>query len=96
METEERKIVDMRIPLTWLLSAAGVILMTLVTTLWSIAQQTNKLDQLIVSNAKLEKRLDERDIRIDSVRDKNFALERTIEGLVIRVDSLERSRSAGK
>lgn len=96
MQPQERKIVDMRIPLTWLLSSAVAILMTLGATLWNIAQQTNKIDQLIISNAKLEKRFDERDVRIDAVRDKNFELERKYENLRTRMENLERNKADHK
>jgi hypothetical protein len=80
----------MRIPLTWMLSTAGAILLTLATTLWNIAAQSNKLDQLIVANAKMEKRLDDRDVRLDLLREKIMANERLIDGLQLRVSALER------
>lgn len=92
VEERERQFVDMRVPLSWLLSSAATILVTLGATLWNIAGQSNKLDQLIVTNQKLEKRLDDRDTRIDGLRDKIFALERANDNLTLRLDTLERAK----
>lgn len=91
-EPREQQFVDMRVPLPWLLSSAAAIMVTLGATLWNIAGQSNKLDQLIVTNQKLEKRLDDRDTRIDSLRDKIFALERAADNLTLRIESLERAK----
>lgn len=88
----DRQFVDMRVPLSWLLSSAATILVTLGATLWNIAGQSNKLDQLIITNQKLEKRLDDRDTRIDSLRDKIFGLERASDNLTLRIDTLERAK----
>jgi septal ring factor EnvC (AmiA/AmiB activator) len=86
----DRRIIDMSIPLTWLLSTAAVILCTFATTLWNIAAQSNKLDQLIAANAKLEKRLDDRDLRVDALRDRIGALERSVDALTVRMETAER------
>ena len=86
----DRRIIDMSIPLTWLLSTAAVILCTFATTLWNIAAQSNKLDQLIAANAKLEKRLDDRDLRVDALRDRISSLERALDALTVRVETTER------
>jgi hypothetical protein len=83
----------MGVPLHWLLSSAGTILVSLAATLWNVAGQSNKLDQLIISNAKLEKRLDDRDARIDALRDKLFSYERSIDSVQMRLDMLERMRT---
>jgi hypothetical protein len=91
-EEKERQFVDMRVPLSWLLSSAATIVFTLGATLWNIAGQSNKLDQLIITNQKLEKRLDDRDTRIDGLRDKIFGLERANDNLTLRIDTLERAK----
>lgn len=91
-EEKERQFVDMRVPLSWLLSSAASIIVTLGATLWNIAGQSNKLDQLIITNVKLEKRLDDRDTRIDGLRDKISALERTGDNLTLRIEALERAK----
>jgi hypothetical protein len=89
----EQRVVDMRIPLHWLLSSAAAILLTLAATLWNIAGQSNKLDQLIITNAKMEKRLDDRDTRIDTLRDKMFTYERNLDSVQMRLEALERRAS---
>lgn len=89
-DDQPNRVVDMRIPLHWLLTSAGAILVTLSATLWNIAGQSNKLDQLIVTNAKLEKRLDDRDVRLDALRDKIFSLERAFDNATLRLEALER------
>lgn len=94
-EPKEQQFVDMRVPLPWLLSSAAAIMVTLGATLWNIAGQSNKLDQLIVTNQKLEKRLDDRDTRIDSLRDKIFGLERSNDNLSLRIESIEREKLKG-
>lgn len=91
-EEKDRQFVDMRVPLSWLLSSAATIVVTLGATLWNIAGQSNKLDQLIITNQKLEKRLDDRDTRIDGLRDKIYALERANDNLTLRIDTLERAK----
>lgn len=90
-EPRETRIVDMRIPLHWMLSTAGAILVTLAMTLWNIAGQSSKLDQLIIANAKMEKRLDDRDARIDVLRDRLSQVDRALDALGLRIEVLERA-----
>jgi hypothetical protein len=92
-DTPEQRFVDMRVPLHWLLSSAAAIILTLCMTLWNIAGQSNKLDQLIITNMKLEKRLDDRDTRIDGLRDKMFSLERVTDNFTIRLETIERAKN---
>jgi hypothetical protein len=90
MSNPPQRIVDMRIPLTWLLTTAGVILATLCTTLWTVAGQSNKLDLIFVTQTKMEKRFDDRDTKVEDMRDKMFNFDRTTDNLKLRVDALER------
>ena len=89
----EPHVFDMKIPLTWLLSSAAAVLFTLGATLWNIAGQSSKLDQLILNGGKLEKRLDDRDTRIDGLRDKINVIERVDDNLTLRIEAIERTRS---
>ncbi len=88
-KNRELRVVDMRVPLPWLISAAAAILGTLGVTLWNIAGQSNKLDQLVITNQKIEKRLDDRDNRIDTLKDKIFSLERVSDSQALRIQALE-------
>jgi hypothetical protein len=83
----------MAVPLHWLLSSGGSILVTLGVTLWNIAGQSSKLDQHINSNVKMEKRLEDREARIDALRDKQFIFERSIDSIQMRLEMLERMRA---
>lgn len=85
------RIIDLQLPLTWLLSSVAAIIGFLAAMVWSVAGQSNKLDQLIMNTAKLEKRVDERDSRLDMVKEAQYELRRVNDGLAMRVDALERS-----
>jgi hypothetical protein len=63
--TDEMKVIDTKIPLTWLISTALALLGAFSALLWSIAAQSNKIDQVLVQQAKTDARLDNRDARID-------------------------------
>jgi hypothetical protein len=45
-----------------------------------------------LTNVKLEKRLDDRDVRLDTLRDSQFALQRTTDTNSLRITALESSR----
>ncbi len=59
---------------------------------WNSSAQSSKLDQLIVANQKLEKRLDDRDIRLDAMRDAIFAVQRVNDTNALRITALESAR----
>ncbi len=89
MSQQTQKIVDLRLPLHWLVGAAVAIATFMITLGWQAAGQTNKLDQIIVAYAKLEKRLDDRDMRLDTLRDTVYELRRTIDLITQRTAMLE-------
>jgi outer membrane murein-binding lipoprotein Lpp len=82
----------MQLPLTWLISSFAAILMTMAAMVWSVAGQSNKLDQLISNTAKLEKRVDERDNRVELIKDAQYEARRVQDLLTQRIDNLERSQ----
>ena len=86
------RVVDMQLPLTWLISSFAAILMTMAAMVWSVAGQSNKLDQLISNTAKLEKRVDERDNRVELIKDAQYEARRVQDLLTQRIDNLERSQ----
>lgn len=81
----------MQLPLTWLISSFAAILMTMAAMVWSVAGQSNKLDQLIANTAKLEKRVDERDSRVELIKDAQYEARRVQDLLTQRIDNLERA-----
>lgn len=82
----------MQLPLPWLLSSVAAIMMGFAGIIWSVAGQTNKLDQLITSTAKLEKRVDERDSRVETIKDAQYEARRQQDLLEQRVANLERGQ----
>lgn len=90
------RIVDMSLPLSWLISAVAISIITLGTTLWSVAGQSNDLKLLVVASAKMEKRLDDREAksetRAEMLNDRLSTVDRTTDNLKLRVDALERLR----
>lgn len=81
----------MQLPLPWLLSSAAAIILMMATMVWSVAGQSNKLDQLILNTAKLEKRVDERDSRVELMKDAQYEARRVQDLLTQRIDNLERA-----
>ncbi len=86
------RIVDFKLPLPWLISGAVAMALFMTSLGWQASTQSNKLDQLILTNVKLEKRLDDRDVRLDTLRDSQFALQRTTDTNSLRITALESSR----
>lgn len=86
------RIVDFKLPLPWLISGAIAIGVFMVSLGWNSSAQSSKLDQLIVANTKLEKRLDDRDARLDSLRDSMFSIQRVNDTNTLRITALESAR----
>ncbi len=85
-----QKIVDMKLPLTWLLGAAASVAMMAAAGIWQTASLNNKLDLLIAQQGKLEARFDERDNRIDAIRRDIYEIRRLDDTQSLRIESLER------
>jgi hypothetical protein len=92
MPSSPPRIVDLKLPLPWLISGAAASLLFMATLGWNSSAQSSKLDQLIVANQKLEKRLDDRDIRLDAMRDAIFAVQRVNDTNALRITALESAR----
>lgn len=86
------RIVDLKLPLPWLISGAAASAIFMATLGWNSSAQSSKLDQLIQANQKLEKRLDDRDVRLDSMRDAIFAVQRVTDTNALRITALESTR----
>jgi uncharacterized membrane protein len=91
-ETDRRvNIVDTKLPLTWLLSTAGIVTVFLATTLWNVSMQSNKLDQLVVSTTKIESNMSAQDGKMDKLKDSVNQLQRMGDIQQTRIEQLERS-----
>lgn len=94
MVEERRKMVfDNKIPVTWLLSSAGAVLMLLATVLWNVAAQSNKLDQLIVQADKAERGNVERDAKLEVVIREGYDSKSKAEIMSLRIEALEKSHT---
>lgn len=94
MEEERRSVnFDGRIPLTWLFSSAGAVLLLLFSLLWNVAGQSNKLDQLIVQADKAERHNVERDVKLEGVIRDGYDMKRNAEILQLRIEALEKART---
>jgi hypothetical protein len=91
---ESMKVIDTKIPLTWLISTAFALLGAFSALLWSIAAQSNKIDQVLVQQAKTDARLDNRDVRIDVLANTFTGAVSTIQRIDdrqdLRLDNIER------
>lgn len=94
MTQPPQRIIDTKLPLTWLLSTAGALILALgmfALTLRSDGEKTQaKLDILIINIAKLEKRVDDRDTRTDAIKELQYAMQRIVDTHALRIESLER------
>jgi uncharacterized protein YlxW (UPF0749 family) len=100
--TNSPRIIDTKLPLTWLLSTAGAIIVALGAFALNNSANTEKTqakldllraDQasLILSFAKLEKRVDDRDTRTDALKEMQYSMQRIIDGQGMRIETLERA-----
>lgn len=90
-QPQPHRIIDLQLPLPWLIPSLAGIMVALATMVWSIAGQSNKLDQLILNTAKLEKRVDDRDGRLDVVKEAQYEMRRVQDAQNMRLDALERA-----
>lgn len=93
MEDRRRIVFDNKIPLTWLLSSCATILMLLTTLLWTIAHQSDKLDQLISQSEKNEQRTQELGLKMEAIIKDSYDSKRNYEIMGMRVDALEKAKS---
>lgn len=88
---ERRAIVfDNKIPLTWLLSSAGTVLALLVTVLWNVANQNNKLDQLVLQAQKAETYNVERDKKLETLMKDGYETRRVSDLINLRLEAVEK------
>lgn len=66
-------------------------MVALASMVWAISGQTNKLDQLLLTTAKLEKRVDDRDGRLDIVKEVQYDMRRVQDAHNMRLEALERA-----
>ncbi len=101
MTLPPQRIIDTKLPLTWLIGCATLIIATLFGFMLTNNSNADKMqakldllraDQatLILNTAKLEKRVDDRDTRTDALKETQYAQQRVIDTHTLRIESLER------
>lgn len=90
---ERRAIVfDNKIPLTWLLSTAGTVLLLLISVLWNIANQNNKLDQLVTQAERTDSYNIERDKKLEALIKDGYEARRVNDLINLRLEAVEKAR----
>lgn len=92
MQERRALVFDNKIPLTWLLTSAGTVLILLVSVLWNVASQSNKLDQLVAQSAKVEQSNLERDKRLEALMREGYETRRVSDLINLRLEAVEKVR----
>lgn len=96
MPAPPQRVVDMRMPLPWLITAVASSIIALSSMVWTVAGQSNDLKLLVMASSKMEKRLDDREAKTETraelLNDRLSTVDRTTDNLKLRVDALERNR----
>lgn len=87
--TPARRFFDFTMPLPAVITGAIAIATFMVWLGGQAATNTNKLDTLILAQAKVEKRLDDRDARLDAMRDTISTMQRSIDKADMRISVME-------
>lgn len=91
-QPETRRIIDFQISLQWLISGAISIAGFMLWMGWSAAEQKNISLQTQAAVVKMEKRFDDKDSKVDDLREKMSDHKSTVNSLQLRVEILERAR----
>ena len=62
------RVVDVKFPLPWLITTAGAVVGSIAALTWQVAGANGRLETMVVEVGKVERRLDQRDERIDQLR----------------------------
>ena len=87
---EASKIIDLKLPLSWLIALAISFVGGVAWVVWQATALSNKVDLLIVAQVKAEKRAEEKDARTERLRDDVSDLRRATDLNTLRISTLER------
>jgi hypothetical protein len=87
-----RRFIDLQLSLQSVIAGVVAVGSFMVWMGWQAAQQTNISLQTQASVVKLEKRFDDKDTKIEDMREKSSEQKSDINSLKLRVDILERTR----
>lgn len=92
--------IDTKIPVTWLLTTSGGLIIALIGIAFQFNTQantlSNKMDVLIGSNSEMKARLNEREVKYDTLRDSMYALQRLMDAHDLRLTAVERAPTKGR
>lgn len=95
-----QKIIDTKLPLTWLLSSAAAIIMAMTLIAINFNKQSDalnsKMDAVLASNAEMKVQSKERDGKYDALRETVYAAQRTLDAHDLRLNALERGNGRGR
>jgi peptidoglycan hydrolase CwlO-like protein len=89
---QPRRFIDFQLSLQAVISGAVVVATFMVWMGWQAAQQTNISLQTQASVIKLEKRFDDKDAKIEDMREKMSDQKSDFNSLKLRIEILERAR----
>jgi len=96
-EEVAQKIIDTKLPLTWLLSSAAAIIMTMALIAINFNRQSDslnsKMDAVLASNAEMKAQSKERDVKHDALRESLYSTQRMVDAHDLRLNALERGYS---
>lgn len=88
--------IDTKIPVTWLLTTTGGLIISLIAIAFQFNTQANalssKMDAVLLSNAEMKSQLRDREVKYDGMRDAVYALQRSVDAHEIRINSLGNPR----
>jgi peptidoglycan hydrolase CwlO-like protein len=89
---EPRRFIDLQLSLQAVIAGAVAVATFMVWMGWQAAQQTNISLQTQASVVKLEKRFDDKDAKIEDMREKMSDQKSDFNSLKLRIEILERAR----
>lgn len=89
---QPRRLVDFQLSVSAIISGAVTVASFMVWMGYTASQQTSKMESMANSLAKVEKRLDDRDGRLDLLRDAVTELRSKNDMNVMRIEAIERAR----
>lgn len=89
---EPRRFIDLQLSLQAVIAGAVSVACFMVWMGWQAAQQTNISLQTQASVVKLEKRFDDKDAKIEDMREKMSDQKSDFNSLKLRIEILERAR----
>ena len=91
-----QRIIDTKLPLTWLLSTAGTIIAAMVIIALNFNSKSDalsaKMDAVLASNAEAKILGEKRDVKYETLRDQVYGAQRMLDAHDLRLSNLERTR----